>query len=133
MGIGNTNFGNDQGTGTVGADGFIGPTYNSVTDSITAFAGGGQASATPLTTQFNRITTVATNADSVKLPAPTATGQVVYVVNSASNSAQVFGSGTDTINGVATGTGVALAGGKVALFWAASTGTAAKWFMVLTA
>ena len=40
----------------------------SITDSITAFAGGGQGSAVVLTSAVNRVTTVATIADSVKLP-----------------------------------------------------------------
>ena len=35
---------------------------------ITAFAGGGQASATPLTGSYNFIDTVATPNDSVKMP-----------------------------------------------------------------
>jgi Ca2+-binding RTX toxin-like protein len=80
------------------------------------FAGGGQTSATALTTIFNEVVTaVATAADSVKLPAPSKVGQIVIVTNAhASNSMQVFGAGTDTINGVATATGVAQAAGKTA-------------------
>lgn len=77
----------------------------SATDSITAFAGGGQTSATLLTTELNRVTTVATAADSIKLPA-SVKGTTIMVVNHAANSMQVFGSGTDTINDVATATGV---------------------------
>ena len=45
-------------------------------DTLTAFAGGGQASALALTAQINRVTTVATAGDSVKLPAATAGAQV---------------------------------------------------------
>jgi hypothetical protein len=78
---------------------------SSFTDSITAHAGGGQGSATALTTKFNRVTTVATAGDSVALPA-SAGGLEITVINAASNSMQVFGAGTDTINGVATATGV---------------------------
>lgn len=101
---------------------------------ITAHAGGGQASATLLTAQFNRVDTVTTAADSVKLPAPTYIGQEVEVLNNAvANSMQVFGSGTDTINGVATGTGVAQAAGKMATYKASSIGTAAAWFRMLSA
>jgi len=100
---------------------------------ITAHAGGGQANATLLTTQFNRIDTVATIADSVKLPAPSYIGQEVEIVNNTTNSLQVFGSGTDTINGVATATGVAQAGGKFATYKASSIGTAAKWHQMLSA
>lgn len=106
----------------------------SVVTGITAHAGGGQANATLLTGEFNRVDTVATAANSVKLPAPSVVGQVVAVVNNAaSNSMQVFGSGTDTINGVATGTGVAQAAGKMGYYQAATTGTAAAWFRILSA
>lgn len=77
----------------------------SATNAVTAFAGGGQTSATALTTELNRVTTVASAGDSVKLPAATA-GLTIVVVNSGANSMQVFGAGTDTINGVPTATGV---------------------------
>jgi len=143
MANGNTNFGNAYGTGTVGADGFNGPLTGAViatgtmsgaaVTGITAFSGGGQGSATALTGIVNSVDTVATAADSVKLPAPTYAGQMVYVVNSTANSMQVFGSGTDTINAVATATGVAQAAGKTAVYVATTTGTAAKWFRNLSA
>jgi hypothetical protein len=95
---------------------------------ITAFAGGGQTNAVLLTAQYNRIDTVATAADSVKLPPPTYIGQEVEVMNNAAaNSMQVFGSGTDTINGVATATG------KFAMYKASSIGTAAAWHRILSA
>ncbi|WP_024873150.1 hypothetical protein [Tolumonas lignilytica] len=77
----------------------------SYTNGITARAGGGQSSAIQLTTNINRVTTVATAGDSVKLPA-SAPGLQIIVVNSGANSMQVFGAGTDTINGVATATGI---------------------------
>lgn len=100
---------------------------------LTAHAGGGQASATPLTGQYNSVDTVATGADSVALPLPTEVGQLIVVVNNTAASMQVFGSGTDTINGVATATGVAHAAGKTAVYIAASKGTAANWFRLLSA
>lgn len=143
MAIGNTSFGNDRGTGTVGADGFLGPITGAIVSAtlvsaatatgVTAFAGGGQSSATEITTPVASVDTVATAADSVKLPAPTYAGQMVFLVNTSANSMQVFGSGTDTINAVATGTGVAQAAGKSALYVATTTGTAAKWFRLLSA
>lgn len=101
---------------------------------ITAHAGGGQASAVALTGAVNRVDTVATAADSVALPAPTTVGQQIVVINNAAvNSMQVFGSGTDTINGVATATGVAQAAGKHAIYTATSIGAAATWFRNLSA
>lgn len=147
MALGNTNFGNDQGTGTVGADGFLGPLTGNVTGNLagglisgtaaaglTAHAGGGQGSALALTATVNEVTTVASAADSVALPAPTYVGQIVIVTNAAaSNSMQVFGAGTDTINGVATATGVAQAAGKTAMYVSATIGTAAKWYRNLSA
>lgn len=139
MATGATNFGNDRGTGTVGADGFLGPLISAslisgaTTAGVTAFAGGGQGSATAITTPVATVDTVATAADSVKLPAPTYAGQMVLLVNSTANSMQVFGAGTDTINAVATATGVAQAAGKTALYIATTTGTAAKWFRNLSA
>lgn len=139
-----TNFNNDTLTGTVGADGFIGPLQGSAiqsasllsaatTTGVTAAAGGGQTNATAITTPIATVDTVATAADSVKLPAPTYAGQMVILVNSTANSMQVFGSGTDTINGVATATGVAQAAGKTAMYIASTTGTAAKWWRNLSA
>ncbi len=77
----------------------------SSTNAVTAFATGGQTSATQLTTGFNRIATCATAGDSVKLPT-SAAGRMVVVWNAGAASAQVFGAGTDTINSVATATGV---------------------------
>jgi hypothetical protein len=76
---------------------------------FTAFAGGGQASATPLGYGVNRIGTVATAGDSCLLPAAVA-GARVIVSNAAQNAIQLFGKGTDTINGVVAATGVTQAG-----------------------
>lgn len=100
---------------------------------ITAHAGGGQASATVLTGEFNRVDTVVTTADSVALPTPDYVNQQVTVVNNTATSMQVFGSGTDTINGVATATGVAQAAGKMAVYRASSIGAASAWFRLLSA
>ena len=85
---------------------------------LTATAGGGRANALPLTAGINRVSTVATAADSVALP-PAYGGQVVIVVNAAAtNAMQVFAAvGTsDTINGVAAATGISLAAGKADSF-----------------
>ena len=77
----------------------------SISPSITAFAGGGQASATPLTSMINRLATVASQGDSVRLPTSVA-GLAVMILNRGAQPAQVFGAGTDTINGIATATGI---------------------------
>lgn len=144
-----TSFNNDTLDGIVTADGFQnlnasfsvnaagGITTSGVTNTaantVTAFAGGGQASATQLTTSNNRVPTVATAADSVKLPLAVA-GQTIHLVNGhATNSMQVFGGGTDTINDVATGTGVAQAAGKAATYFCTKSAPAGLWYRVLSA
>ncbi len=86
----------------IGAGGFE---YTSSTDSIVAHAAGGQSSATVLTSQKNNVITAASPGASVLLP-PSGAGLTVQVINNGANSIQVFGTSPDTINGVATGTGV---------------------------
>lgn len=128
-----TSFANAAGDGIVTADGFVTtPMVSNVAEGLTAFAGGGQASATQITATNNNVTTVATAADSVKLPLAKA-GLVVRIQNSGANSMQVFGAGTDTINGVATATGVAQAAGKSAEFFCTVSAPAGKWFRILSA
>lgn len=110
---------------------------------ITATAGGGQTNAVLLTAQFNDIATVASGNDSVKLPPVTVTPNVlgsivnaipVIIANAGANSLQVFGSGTDTINNVATGTGVAVGAGKTAIFYPSEmSGSVGNWYMILSA
>jgi len=96
------------------------------TDAITAHAGGGQGSATALTSILNRVTTVTTAGDSIKLPASVA-GLQVTVINSGANSMQVFGAGTDTINDVATATGVAQMANSTVVY---TSTVAGKWYSV---
>ena len=75
------------------------------------------------------ITTVATAADSVKLPLAQA-GMLYMLQNSAGNAAQVFGAGTDTIAGIATGTGTSLPSSGTWLLFATTSAPAGKWFRV---
>lgn len=96
-------------------------TLSTVTTGITAFATGGKTNATALGYGTNVVGTVATAADSVKLPAAVA-GVSVLVFNSASNAMQVFGQGTDTINGVATGTGISQGGNSGVMYVCATAG-----------
>lgn len=95
-------------------------------DAITAHAGGGQGSAFALTAGINRITTCATIGNSVALPASVA-GLFVAVINDAALSAQVFGAGTDTIDDVATATGVPLPGKSSKVFYCPLAGV---WYTV---
>ena len=77
----------------------------SFTDSITAHSGGTQALGVLLTSSINRISVAAALGDSVLLPV-SAQGMQITIINNGAAPAGVFGSGTDTINGIATSTGV---------------------------
>lgn len=106
----------------VGAGGitFNGQTFGTQ-DAITARAGGTKALATPLIAGVNRITVCATNADSVLLPQALKGAQCV-VINDGAANAQVFGQGTDTIDAVATATGVVLSAAKRDIFYCVTDG-----------
>lgn len=80
-------------------------------DTITATAGGTKPLARALTRSFNHITVCATANDSVLLP-PAIQGSIVQVRNDGAANLAMFGKGTDTINGVATGTATVVAPGK---------------------
>ena len=85
---------------------------------LTAHAGGTKAAALSLksTCSFHDVTTCATAADSILLP-PAHEGEFHFVKNSGVASMQVFGQGTDTIDSVATATGVAHAAGDGVLYY----------------
>lgn len=95
--------------------------YESSLDSLVAHAGGGQANALPLTNEVNRVTTVATPGDSVMLP-PSAAGLTIIVINNGTNPMQVYGAGTDTIDGVATATGVSQMQGSNVIYVCTTAG-----------
>jgi len=99
--------------------------------SITAHAGGTRAAATPINAALTLIAVCATTADSVALP-PAVGGQLLWITNAGAASAQVFAApGTsDTINGVAAATGIALAAGKSIVIMSPISGA---WFGVLSA
>lgn len=103
---------------------FTGLLYESASDGIVAHAGGGQSAATALTSEVNRITTVATAGDSVSLPTAIA-GLTIMVVNHGANSVQVYGAGTDVINDVATASGVSQMIGSEVIYSCSING---KWY-----
>lgn len=72
-----------------GAKTFSAPILHSQTGSITAHAGGGQGSATALTTEVNVVATVASANDSVKLPTAAA-GLQILVFNAGANAVDVY-------------------------------------------
>ncbi|MDX8499284.1 right-handed parallel beta-helix repeat-containing protein [Mesorhizobium sp. VK4C] len=98
----------------------IADTGNTVTG-ITAFASGGQASATQLTATVNTVSTASAAAASVKL-ALCVPGRQQTVANLGANSIQVFGTSPNTINGVASATGIAQATGKIATYFCTGSG-----------
>jgi hypothetical protein len=98
--------------------------------SVTAHAGGTQALATPILAACTLIAVCATAGDSVRLP-PAVGGQVIWLTNAGAASAQIFASpGTDTINGIANATGIALAAGKSSTLVCPLAGA---WFLNLSA
>lgn len=106
------------------------PNYTLIEPAITAHAGGTQAAAFALSpTKFvHQVDTVASGNDSVRLPASVAGQMHVVINNAASNSLQVFGAGTDTINNIATATGVAQAAGISGLYYCPVAGL---WFRMV--
>jgi hypothetical protein len=101
----------------------------SLATGITAFAGGGQGSATALTAGVNDVTVCATGGDSTKLPSPTA-GQQVIVANSGAASMNLFPQSGHSINAGAANAQVAVGVGKVAICTAIS---ATKWLATVGA
>lgn len=120
----------------------------SVTDSIVAFATGGQANAVLLDSGFNRVITVGTAADSVKLPSchtgasntgpvpagvisGNTIGLIVWVTNAAAaNSMNVFPQTGEAINALGANTAYAMAANKTSQF---ICGTAGIWYSNLGA
>lgn len=95
-------------------------TANTVTG-ITAFTSGGQTNATQLAATVNTVATASAAAASVKLGF-CVPGRQQTVSNLGANSIQVFGTNPNTINGVATATGVAQAAGKIATYFCTGNG-----------
>lgn len=87
----------------------------SFTSSITAFAGGGQGSATAINSDFNVVTTVATAGDSVVLPAA-AQARTLVVFNQGAAALAVFPGTGDTINGGSANASVTVPVNAVAVF-----------------
>lgn len=112
-------------------DGFtkiVKPTIFSLTTGIVAYAGGGQASATLLTTEYNIVGTCATIADSVRLPeiSTNLIGTRIVVANDGAASCNVFPfTGQNASAG--TNTAVAVAAAARASFVAS---TASVWVKV---
>jgi hypothetical protein len=91
---------------------------------ITAFATGGQTSATQLNSSYNVVSTVATTGDSVKFSPTLEVGIIVYVKNDGANAMDLFPAGGDDLGfgvGVAVsvpaGASVAFIGSVISSTW----------------
>lgn len=116
---------NGIGTGYAGSF----PTQ-SYTNGIVAHAGGGQASGTAITTVINRVTTVATAADSCTLPAAKP-GMSIYIANAAAaNSMNLFPATGEAINALGANAAFAIAANKTAQLICAVAG---QWHAILSA
>ena len=99
-------------------------------NALTAYAGGGQSSALALTHAINRVTTVATAADSVKLPT-SAAGLTCVVINAAaSNALDCYPVSGDAINALSANAALSIAANTTVIFFCAVAGT---WNSVVTA
>ena len=117
---GGTNFSGISLTSSAAVPGLF---AESTTNAIVAHAGGGQTNATVLYSEVNRVTTVATAGDSIALPV-SQSGLTIMVVNNGTNPMQVYGNPatTDTIDGVASGTGVSQMPGSTVFYTCAVAG-----------
>lgn len=98
-------------------------------DNVTAGTTQTQAGATALTGQVVRVGTVATAGDGVRLPTSVA-GLIVTLVNDGANPMKVYGAGTDTINSIATATGLYQGTGTTAMY---SCTVAGNWKVSISA
>lgn len=108
---------------------------NLTAPAVTAHAGGGQTAATLVGYGVTNVTVCATAANSIKLP-PSVVGAWCFLRNVTATSMTVYGSGTDTVDSVATATGVAQAGTKGKLYFAVvgtGDGVAGNWVTLLGA
>ena len=88
---------------------------DNVVTSITAHSGGGQSSATALTGNYNNVTTVAANFDSVKLLLA-ASNVAQTVKNNGASIVSVFPNTGDTLNGLAANLSIDIPIGGQVLF-----------------
>lgn len=99
-----------------------GGTAQSVANAITAFATGGQTSATALVAPISRVTVCATIGDSVKLPVSSA-GASMVVINDGAAGLDVFPATGDVINALAANTAIRVLNGSRVAFYCTVAGT----------
>jgi hypothetical protein len=106
LGISAAAFGQAGPIGRPSTGGNLPQDFDTITEGIVAGTTQTQAGATLCTTTICVIATVGTTNDGIKLRQCTLEPMRVLVVNLGANSAKVYGSGTDTINGITTTTGI---------------------------
>ena len=90
---------------------------------VTAHSGGGRTNAFVVTASITNVTTVASGADSLVLPAAGLNlGKSFTIYNNGANALTLYGNGSDTINGIAGATGVSVAPGNVTVVQAIASG-----------
>lgn len=95
----------------------------SVANALTAHVGGGQGSALQLAAAMNRVTTVASSGDSVKLPSAVA-GEAIVVINAAAaNPMDCFPASGQNINALSPDTALSILANKTVTFYCAVNGT----------
>jgi hypothetical protein len=99
-------------------------------NALTAHVGGGQGSALALSKAINRVTTVASAGDSVKLPAGLAGESVVVVNAAASNAMDCFPASGESINALSANTALSIVANTTVIFFCAVNGV---WNSVVTA
>lgn len=115
------------------------PALSNYETGITAGTTQTQAGATQLTAQINRVDTVGTTSDGVKLPKIVARpgalgslGSMIFVANNGANTMKLYGGTLDTVNGITSTTGATVAAGVnvwlVAVTFVPSTGVG-TWLM----
>lgn len=108
-------------TSTSGSVAVGGNIKASVQTGLVAFAGGGQASATQITKDNAFVQVVASNGDSLKLP-PSVAGLKIQVFNQGANTAAVFPSLGEQIDGLAANTSVSVPTGDGRIFTCSAIG-----------
>jgi len=89
---------------------------------LTAYAGGGQANGTALGPFFSTVDTVATTADSVKLPSTQSVAGAIHVVhNAGANSMNVFPNTGHAIDALGANNAYAHAAGKTVIYISTSS------------
>lgn len=146
MASGNTNFGNSAGTGTVGADGFLGPVTGAITGNVTGNLTGNQSGGSVAATTLSASSYVSvpsqivaaagtssqTNATAITksgfvittvtnstrgIRLPTAaTGRMVWGNNAGAFAALVYPGTNDRINALSTNAALLLTAAKGALY-----------------